>query len=290
MEKDQLLRIFYLKLHDIISRGEKNLYKKSLLFTLARVSSNKASKYLNESSIRFSLLDKDVFKELAEKMLIRCGDSSHDEYILTADGIWEFEKTNYGLTERDLVEYIQSKNFSLAPASNGLNDRERVILFALIGIRNFSFESAMDLNDEATPEYWLDILNESYKFLLDNKFIKQDKTIFAKQGNEHPVSYLMVRLNDLPKATKHIFAYGKNRKYYIDILENGSISKDKLLFLFKLVLGKLSDMQKLNGVVEFCSYLANEKSKFVRGNFAFIDASTSLLLKDALQTFYVEGA
>jgi len=147
----------------------------------------------------------------------------------------------------------------------------------------------MDVNDEVIRDYWLDILKESYNFLLDNGYIKQDKTIFAQQGNEHPVSYLMVRLNDLPKATQHLFQYGKGRKYYLDVVEENTVSKRKLKLLFKMIFKTLGgNLQNLTTINEFCVYLANEKSKFVRENFDYIDSNTSLLIKDALQGFFIE--
>ncbi|MCJ8208073.1 hypothetical protein MUY27_00040 [Mucilaginibacter sp. RS28] len=287
MDREQLLKNFFLKLHDIVIREEKKLHGKSVLLTLAKINSNKASKFLNDSSIKLSQLDKQLFKDLEDNLLIRIGDNLHDEYVLTAKGIWEFEKKNRGLTEHDLVDYIQRKNFTATTVHKGISDREKVVLLAFIGIRNFSQDTAMDLNDESKRDAWLGILQETYNFLLSNSFINQDKTIFAQQGNEHPVSYLMVRLNDLPKATKHVFKYGKSRKYFIDVTSDGQISKGKIIVLLKLIFNKLPDINSLQSVIEFLSRLTDEQSKYVRDNFKYIDSPTSLLIKEILRDFFV---
>lgn len=288
MDKEQLLTLFFTKLNDIVLRDEKKLYNKSLLLTLAKINSNKASKYLNDSSVRLLPEHKQLFKQLSDDKLVRVGDTTHNEFVLTAAGIWEYEKRFNGLNENNLIDYIQKKNFSSISIIKGIGDKEKVVLFSLLGIRNFSSSTTMDLNEEMARDYWLDILTDAYDFLLKHRYIKADKNIFAKQGNEHAVPYLMVRVNDLPKATQHIFAYGKARQYYLDVADGEVLSEEKLKVIFRLVFGKIANLSDVDDIFACLANLADEMSKYVRKDFVFIDTSTSLQIKNALRSFFID--
>jgi hypothetical protein len=290
MQLDEILNRFYNKLYNKVFSESKKGHSSSVLITLLGMRSNNASKLLNDASVRPSIDDRELFRELEGKKLIRQSDNSTEEYVLTAFGLWKIEKSTKNLTEEDLISYFQStKNFTPTFSDKGLNDKEKLIVLSLIASRVFSASSQMDLNKENTRNYWLDIFKSTSDFLRNHGLIKMDDKCFSKQGNEHPIPYLMFRANELPKRTRQIFCFTGSRQYYLSILEENELSVSKLKFLFKLVFSDITDLGHLETIMSFCRDLAYEKGKFVSNNFMFIDAKTDAVIKEALQQLYTEN-
>jgi hypothetical protein len=287
-ETGEILLKFYAKLESNIKTSERKLECDSVLFTLMKITSNKASKLLNESSITSRVFDKERIRLLESRDFIRAADDKdkYDEYVLTCQGIWEVEKEKLGADENTILRFIQKKYLSFSVKQKPLSEIERVIILSMIGTRVFSSETPMDLSDPNVRDHWLQIFRDCSVFLMKYKRGSTKTLVLEKQGNEHPIAYAMRHANDLPIKTKQIFVFGSGKRYYLDISEGGKPSKAKIEHLLRLVFGELDRLNQIEEIRAFCESIANEKGKFVRDTFEFIDHDTDSLIHDSLRQFY----
>lgn len=293
MEKKlfKILEKFYKKLFENVIRSEKKLEANSLLLTFVKITSNKTSKLLNESSIKSIVFPLEDLKDLSKKSCIRVSDDKNKlhEYILTAHGIWEVEKVKNGFNEGTILDFIQNKYLSFSDTKKPLDVVDKVVLLSMVGVRTFSEASPMDLNKANFQDNWLSIFKEAYTFLLTRNVVKKNKLRFEKQGNEHPVAYVMRRRNDLPRKTQHLFCFSKNNKqYYLDLAEPEESLKIKLKNILSLIFGKIDNKDLIHDIQKFCETIAYEKSKFVKKDFKYIDSSYDEILRDTLTQLYLE--
>lgn len=293
MEKKQfkILENFYKKLSENVLRSEKKFESGSVLLTLVKITSNKSSKLLNESSIKSLAFSEQDLKDLVRGKYIRIADDKNrlNEYILTAHGIWEVEKINQNYNESNILDFIQNKYLSFSDIKKPLDILDKVVLLSMIGVRTFSEDSSMDLNKSNFQDHWLSVFKETYHFLLKHNIIKKDKMSFEKQGNEHPAEYIMRRRNDLPRKTQHMFCFSKNnKKYYLDLAEPAKALKPKLKNLFGLIFVKVDNSDLIHDIQNYCENMAYEKSKFVREDFKYIEPKYDDILKETLTEFYLE--
>ncbi|MHA1660156.1 MAG: hypothetical protein ACTSUT_13665 [Promethearchaeota archaeon] len=286
----EILEKFYKRLHDNVLREEKKLEKNSILITLIKIKSSKTSKYLNDSSIKEHLFNIDAIKELKEEMCLRTSDHKNklDESILTSKGIYKVENIKNVLNLNKLLDFFQKKYFSFSDIKQPLSDIEKIILLTMIGVRNFSLESPMNLKSKHIQDYWLEIFKKTFKFLTQLKIIKKKDLTFEKQGNEHPVSYAMRRTNSLQKKTQHIFISKGHKKYYLDIAEDKNISTPKLKRVFKLIFGKIINENNINEIIAYCNDIAYKRAKYVKDDFKFIESKYDILIKNTIKEIYLE--
>lgn len=285
----EILEDYYKNLHDNVLRSEKRLINNSVLFTLIKITSNKTSKLLNSSSIKGILFPLDFVKKLEKDGYIRISDDKNklDEYILTAQGIYEVERNKKNLDIKKIMCFLQDKYFSFTDVYKPLSDTEKVILLSMIGARTFSIDSPMDLRKQIVQDHWLEIFKKAYEFLHNHKVIKKDSLSFEKQGYESPVSYAMRRANHLPRKTQHIFISLSNSKYYLDIAEKEELSKSRLKRLFEQIFERVDEVDFLKEIFKFCNDIAYEKSKYVKEDFMFIESKYNEVIKDVLKQIYL---
>lgn len=285
----EVLEVYYKKLHDNVLRSNKKLNNDSVLFTLINITSNNTSKLLNSSSIKGILFSLDSIKSLQKDGYIRISDDKNklDEYIMTAQGIYEVEKEKKTLDFKKIMAFLQNEYFSFTDVYKPLSDTEKVILLSMIGARVFSIESPMDLRKRIVQDRWLKIFKKAYEFLHNHELIKKDSLSFEKQGYESPVCYAMRRANYLEKKTQRIFISLRNSKYYLDLAENGELSESKLKRLFELIFESVNELEFLKEILKVCNDIAYEESKYVKENFMFIESKYNEVIKDALKKIYL---
>ncbi|SRR5579884_314450 len=286
-----ILQQFYKKLSDNVKRSEKKLEYNSVLLTLYKITSNKASKLLNDSGVKSYTFPISEIKKLEDDKSIRMSDNDISEYVLTAYGIWKIENARNLVNTTTLLDFIQnSKNFSSSARNRELSDKDKIILLSMVGIRTFSIQSPMDLSKSSIRDYWLEIFRDSHKFLIQNNFSKKNVFPFEKHGNEHPVSYAMRRANDLPKRTYHIFCFSEKSKnqYYLYLDEDKKISRLKLKKLLGLIIRGIDKFEQIHKIQDFCLNLAYEKSKYVIEDFSFIKAEYDEIINETLRELYLE--
>jgi hypothetical protein len=88
--------------------------------------------------------------------------------------------------------------------------------------------------------------------------------LYGKIGNEHLVSSLFRRANDLPKKTRGIYVAPGTANYFLDLFEDSNISNEKLSHLFKQIFGnKALSYREINDIHAFCCDIAYSKSSYV---------------------------
>jgi hypothetical protein len=178
----------------------------------------------------------------------------------------EVEKDRETLDVGGLLDFIDSTYFDLFEKRKPLTEREKVIIFSMLSARAFSEESSVDMRkDDSVKDAWKDVLISSYNKLRElgiiNKLAPEELMIDC--GIEHPASHLIRHTDQLPRKTKAIYkAIGKN-KYYLDVEDNGSVSVEKLAYLFWLVLGDKATPDNIDSIHEYCTKTAYDASIYV---------------------------
>ena len=190
-----------------------------------------------------------------------------NEYILTALGIWEIESKDDILDTEKLIMDFNEEIFNLyKTAEKPLIDKEKLILFSMIGARAFSQKAALNLKkDDTSNEAWKEIFDTSYEKMKNLNLISSDREkLYEKKGNETPLSYLLRRANDLHKKTKGIFVQDGKQKYFLDISTDEDLDVDKLAYLLKLIFAEIElNGKEIDEVYRFFSELAYKKNNYI---------------------------
>lgn len=264
-DSNDFTRKIYSKLYEEIVNKKRKLSKNSVLFSLKDMKSNDRFKILKNSAITSSGVSKEIVDELLNKGFIRM--ERINEYILTALGIWEIESKDNILDTEKLIKDFDEEIFNLyKTAEKPLIDKEKLILFSMIGARAFSQKAALNLKkDDTSNDAWKEIFDTSYEEMRNLNLISSTKEkLYEKKGNGTPLSYLLCRANDLYKKTKGIFVQDGKQKYFLDISIDEDVDVDKLAYLLKLIFAEI----KLNGkeideVYKFFSELAYKKNNYI---------------------------
>ena len=297
MEDDltNILKAFYDKLHYSIIREKTKLLNESVLWTLVELSANRTEKFLSNSSYSTAHFPREKLSELLAKELIHpfVSISNKEEFVLTAKGIWEIEKQQKDFSEDTLLSFMQEKHltFNVKP----MNDKEKLVIFLLLCIRNFSDNIPMDLSTSKNRDGWQRIFKVVYEFLSTNGFLKAKQESFDKfistKGSEHPVQSFIRHINDLPIKSGQIFCNPPGKKYaskcWLDLELDGQLQKNKLTFAFKLVFPKIPDFSTTKMIEDFCIEIANDYSKYVVNDYRFIDSTHDDIIRQVIKDIYV---
>jgi len=235
-KEKEILYNFYEKLLNEI-RLKSKIKVESLFKVFLSIKSNQAYNFLKNSSIAMNLINKAEIQSLVLQNLVRLSDKP-DEYVITANGIWEIEKNNDTISENKLLNIIDEKFFNRFYLNTKLTDKEKIVIFSMLTARTFSMESALDLKKgDQLLEKLEYLIIECYKFLTFIKVINelQEKDLFGKVGNEHPVSNLIRHTDLLPKKTRGIFKATGKQKYFLDLSEEKEIRVESLRYLLRVI-------------------------------------------------------
>ncbi len=265
--KIDLLKVLHDNLMTLLALDNK-LVQNSVLLSFFNFKSNIRFNYLLKAAQNADNIPDIIIKDLLESGDIReIGDMNN--YTITGKGIWEIER-DYKLTENQLINFIDTKYFVVESENKDLSDKEKVILLSLIAIRAFSGEFCIDLK---RSEYLLEsmkrIIDASHEILFDLGVITmQYSKLYGKKGNEHMVSNLIRHTDSLPKKTKSFFYAPGDQKYYLNIIEGGTIGKKDLLWLLKRILGKnvITDLEQYDRLKTFFNTIPYKEGYFVFEN------------------------
>jgi len=287
-EKDYLKK-FYCLLRDNLQR-EKSLKAHSILISFLESRSASRYKLLSSSTISSNLVPNDILMSLLTKREIQVF-GNIETYAITGKGVWDYEQDAGLMNEESLLSYINEKFFSgNYPSSNiktDLDDREAVILLAMIAARTFSEKSAVDLKkNDVVKGKWQEVLDKSYDLLYRlhtiAKLKKED--FLGKTGNEHVVSSIFRHNNHCVQKTRGIYAYRGHYEYYLDLHRDSSFSQEKLSYLFwKIFKGNIS-LDSVDLIIEYCNKISSRESIYLfdMKNHIFSMPTYDSLLKDSL--------
>lgn len=240
--------------------------------------------WLDKASIKSSDIPPKTIQTLIANNYIRGGEA-FSQYIITAKGVWEIENYLGHINPDILVDGIDKYKFEIKKGGN-LDDKEKVIVLALIALRSFYEKTPLNRNNDYALEEMLETLKESKNLLMNMGKIKNFE--FTKPSNEDPIEAIFRRSNELKKRTRGIYCFG-GKKHWIDVYDENSqkISLDKLGYLLWKIFGGEIPIEEQNEINVFCDNVLNKYKNYVysadeRGGFVFSNISYKNVIKDAL--------
>jgi len=260
---DQLNRV-YSNLKTVLTL-KKRLKDNSVLVSIINVKSNEAYKLLSESGIKPVSIPREVFDSLQAGGYIRMAEKP-DKFVITVKGIWEVESRNGAMDTDILLEHIDRKFFDLFKEGGQLTEKEKVILLAMIAVRSFAKESALDLKKgEIVLTCLQTLIQSSFELLSRHGIIRKLKVgeLFGAQGNEHPVSHLIRHTDALLKRTRGIYKTLGKQKYYLELYDGDVIIEEALMTLLGYIFGSKMTMELKLEFTKFCLVNAYEQSTYL---------------------------
>jgi len=209
---------------------------------------------------------------------------------LSAKGIRTAEQIKGVLDLDGLLSYMDNKWLSLFDEVGGApNDKERLVLFALLAARSFSPETGANMTRKETFGAWTELLISSSAFLKERGFSQElELTAILSTSNVgpglHPLRNFFRYTENLPRKTDGIYVASAN-VYYLGLLADGAIDKTKLAFLFRLVLEDRADFAMIGEIGDFCRDRAYDTAVKVLplGHQSFASQEIDRLIVDALR-------
>lgn len=282
------LKHFYNKLEKVLVSEKVKFIEQSIFITFVKLPQNKITKFLLDASLsEKSFSDADITKLLNSGYINKTNDIEKSAYYtITAKGIWTVESHLDKVNIDKLLNYFQYSKFNSGVSEKPLTDIEKIILYSMLAMRNFSADYAMDINIKSKSDCWIEIFNISSTHLNSLKLIGKLDWFPSKSGNEHPVNHVMRRSQELPQKTRHIYVASGDYRYFLDIDNGTSESKLRLKFVFQLIYGKIDNRSDVRNEHIFLSNLAYDYGKNVRESFEYINPEWDTVLKEALEDFY----
>jgi hypothetical protein len=263
------LQKFYRLLKDNFLR-EKKLKDKSILISFLETKSASRNKLIRDSTMPSNLIPNEILLSLLTKKQIQVL-GNLGSYAITAKGVWNIEQSLNLISEDTFLSYINGKFFTGTSTASSFNhgdldDREMVIVLAMIAARAFSEKSLVDLKkDDGVKAKWQEVLEKSYNLLKDLNAIKKlrKEDFLSKIGNEHVVSSIFRHNGPAVQKTRGIYVYTGKYGYYLDIFKDGVLSKEKLSYLFwKIFKGSLSS-DSADLILQFCKDISSKESIYL---------------------------
>ena len=286
------LKRFYDRLRENLKaeRRQHELAGDSVLITLLKT----------QSATRYRLLRKSTLKSIdvsagGLSTLLQNGDvqstGDFDSYVITARGVWRFEQELGLLNEEKLLSYLTDNYFAtknlLPKSKTDLNDKERVILLAMIAARAFSQDSTVDLKrGDMSRDKWKEIFGSSFDLLNGMGLVRNARrqAFTDDRGNEHIVVSVFRHNNQMVQKTQAIYRYTGDYEYYLDLYKDGMFSCDKLSYLFwKIFQGNIEHRQ-VDQIADYCTKVSSKESIFLfdMGKHVFGMPTYDRILKDSL--------
>jgi len=214
-----ITNIIYQQLVSSYKTSRKKLINNSLLFTLFTIIKNERYKLLTSQTIDEQSMNPDLFHELVKTERIRKIDEGPDSpYILTLLAIMELESQTLGITANSLLKFLDNEFLDFQVGVKPLKSPEKVILFSLITMRNFSEVNAMDLNSLENCQNWMELIeNDILPFLYETKAIPSKSIFDRNTGHEHPMAFTLRRMNDLGVKTHQVYVAANKSRYFLDV-------------------------------------------------------------------------
>jgi len=295
------LKTLYEKLRSNYVRNSTGRPNKSVFCALLHLSSKaKRMRLLLESAAPATALKSaNVLEELLRLKYIEWVDQKGN-ICITAKGLWLVEKEQRIISEDKLLDFISIKWFNLfSDTRQPLNDKEKLILFVALTLRTFSKDSAIQTNyNKQINDGWKDVIVLCSKFLYENQVI-HDKQVSEELSRDkkkkstalHPVSHFFRYSEKLPKKTNTIFIAHRNN-YYLNLHNENGVEKQKIIFLFELVLGAMPDYELTQKIVSFCQKTSYDKNihVFTLGKHIFATPAFDDLMSESLHQLLLKSS
>lgn len=95
--------------------------------------------------------------------------------------------------------------------------------------------------------------------------------------------------NDLPIKSENIFKNPGGKTYWIDIMRSGRIDESALIYLFKLLFGKINEHLEIEEILAFCNAVRQKYASFVVNNFELFNSSVDQSIENAIEEYFITG-
>lgn len=286
------LNALYEQLLRSITDSRKRIVLNSALLTLLNLSSNVVFNIISQAYLQFSDASLPDLEYLLRESLIKRSDDikKTDEYVITIKGIYQIESRRIGLDLFKILQFIQAEKFEFPVVNKPFKDDEKAIVLSLIGVRAFSDNCTMNLNNEGSCDKWKEIYDSVIcPFLKQIKKIKCVDFFSRKSGNEHPVSYLMRHANDLPKKTNNLFYSSRDNQYFLNIdYHDAKKSIYQISFLLGKVFQIVETIDNANEIKEFLISCAHDQGLFVIKELDFVNFNWDQIIIESVDKMYLD--
>lgn len=272
-----ILREFYIPLKIYLNKLKK--FKGSCLPIIITSTSNKLKEIFKESSKFKHSFNKDIVKKLIEEKYIIEFDNS-GKYILSARGIWFYERYELKFPENYLLDEITNNSIKKTYKSNKkFSDAWKLILFSIFTMRSFSKATSINLLIHKRLDDWLDMFKKTNSFLVKKKIIK-NVDLDKKAGLQHRLQLLVQKQSgELRKATSEIYTGSGKAEFWLDIIDKeGNIEPKKVEYILKEIFGIIS-MEFKREILEFSNEILKEYSIKIFDKLEFTSLKTSREIK-----------
>lgn len=265
IESNNYLEVLYKKLCDTLKRNKKSLIAKSALLTFFQMKSNDRIRILDDSSVKKIGISCEQLNRLMENNYLRDSDNDFEQCVLTVRGIWEVETQIGVIDQSSLLAYLDTKFFDFKKDSKPLNDKEKVILLAMIAARTYSSKACMDLKmGDNCLIGWEKIFEKCNNLLRKYGFIESSMMeIYGKVGNEHKISNIVRHTDILPKKTKMIYHTVIGQKYFLNVSDGSNLLTHKLGQIVRLIFPGNITGELLDDLIDLCNEVAYSDSIYV---------------------------
>jgi hypothetical protein len=243
---------------------EKKLRNNSVLLSFLKIKSNSRLSYLERTCQPEAFFLGQLEQRLSNKDIQHYGED--DKYCLTADYVWRREKEH--ILNNDFIPQFFDEEYFNCPKSEGITEKEKVIIFTLLFARAFSEDTAMDLKiGETYWPKWEELTGDAYDVLasVGLLFTLPRDSLFSKSSTENKVSSLFRHTDSLPKKTFLRFVAPGGQKYFLDLCdEEGEFSLEQLIKLLKLIFkGNNLSLEKIDQLSDESIRLAHAQGLYL---------------------------
>lgn len=285
------LEALYERLINSLRKTKKELIQNSVLLTINKLNSNERFKVLSDAAQRFEGVFEADLAPLLEKKYIKISEiaATNKHYVITALGIYHIEYNNSILDLNKILNHIQEDVLDFPIVNRPLNEKEQVIILAMVAMRNFDLDTLLDLNSIEVSAKWEEIVFDIIiPFLNDKKIVNSSNLLAQKTGHENPVSYMIRRLNDFPKKTKNLFTVTNKNQYYLNIdFHDIEEAESQISYLLRKIFYKLSTIEEAEEIKDFLCKTSQSQSMYVLNNFKFINYEWDKIIDNVINIMFL---
>jgi len=250
----------------------------SLLVSMTSRRLNTVKRAISESARELGSSQSIVVSVLQEKNLIK--EVSPGKYILSAQGILYVEFKLRPLGTEYYVDWIDKEYLRLD--NEPISDKNRVILLALFAMRCYSEENCATYSEKSKEVAFMSVLNDCCDFLSSMGLVKQN-CIHSSIKSKSEMSSILNQIDRLPSSTGMKFRTA-NGGYYLDILSDGTIDRQAITFIARIILGDKVTRDSVSKLEALCGELYLKYGYiFLTGNQSFEDSISQYNIRNGIR-------
>lgn len=204
---------------------------------------------------------------------------SPNQYAITARGIFFIESQVLSIENSYYAEWVDERYLQMD--NEPITDKNRVILLAVFSARCFSEETCAIYSDSSSEKAFYQLLIDCGTFLSSLGVVKDNSVESSfKSKSKSKIAAFMNQIDRLPSSTGMKFI-SKDKSYYLDVIKDGSIDRQAITFLTKIILGGNLTMDTIIKLSDFCN------TQYMKCGYIF--SANGVTYDDALSSFQLKN-